>query len=134
MTHMNGLYELIFATLSGDATLQTLLGGTATDRKVYPVQDLNHTSQPAVGMAIWAGVADIGFGIERPVLDLALTSKVSALEIVNIGTQIDVLLNRKRLLGNGRIVHLAKKTYEHDDFNSTTQEYHRAVRYAMTAS
>ena len=133
MGTMTGLYELIFATLSADATLQALLSGTALDRKVYPVQDLGQTALPAIGMAIWSGRADIGHAIERPILDLTVASKLSVDEVVAIGTQVDSLLNRKRLAGNGRVIHLSIKQFERDDFNSTTQEYTRDVRYAFTA-
>jgi hypothetical protein len=133
MDTMTGLYELFYATLSGDSALQALLGGTPTDTKVYPVTDLGRASLPAVGMSITAGSADVGRPIERPLLDLTISSKVSATEVVGIADRIATLLNRVRLAGNGRIVHLSLKQYEHDDFVPEALEFTRNARYALIA-
>lgn len=130
---MTGLYELFYSILTGDGTLEGLLGGTGSDTKVYPVKDLGRAALPAVGMTIVAGPSDIGRLIERPMLELEIQSKVSSDEVVSIASRIETLLNRKRLTGSGRIVHLCSKTYDHDDFDRDAQEFIRNVRYALIA-
>jgi hypothetical protein len=133
MDAMTGLYELIFATLDGDGTLQGLLGATSGDRKIYPVTDLGAASLPAIGMSIWSDKSDVGHPIARPTLDLTISSKLSAAEVVSIATRVEDLLDRKRLAGSGRVIHLASLQYGHDDFAPEVQEFTRNARYALIA-
>jgi hypothetical protein len=128
---MTGVYDLVFSVLSGDTSLQTLLGGTATDKKVYPVLSTLPASPPAIAMTVWADLSDVGHPINRTVLDLNIVSRASSDEVVAIDARVDALLNRQRFAGNGRVIHLAKRQYAHDDFNPNTQEFMRSVRYAL---
>lgn len=130
---MSGVYDVVFAALSGDATLQGLLGGSSTDKKVYPVMDLSPTALPAVTMAVTSESSDVGHPIDRPVLDLTVMSTASAEECIGIEQRIKSLLHRKRLAYGGTVIHLAKREYAHDDFSPETQEYVRAVRYGLIA-
>lgn len=130
---MTGLYELFFSILGGDAQLQSLLEGTASDKKVYPDASLARQTAPAVGMSLWSDRSDIGFPVQRPSLDLEIVSKVSRTQVVSIDARIEALLNRKRLAGNGRIVHLAVLQFARDDFNEEAREFVRNVRYALVA-
>ncbi|MBA3875573.1 MAG: hypothetical protein C0498_01330 [Anaerolinea sp.] len=130
---MDGLYDLTFSLLAGDPTLQALLGGSASDRKVYPVEDLGRVAPPAIAVAVVAGPSDVAFGVDRPTLVLTIASAVSATEVVAIASRVEALLNRKRLAGNGRLVHLCLKDNDTDDFDPDAREFVRDVRYRLIA-
>jgi len=129
---MTGVYEAFFSALSGDATLQTLLGGTPTDKKVYPVSFTGKSGPPAIRVAVLGGGSDVGLGIDRPIVDIVIVSKISAAEINTIGNRIDIVLNRKRLAGpNGAVLHLSHKITQRDFFDDPSLEYRRVIRYSV---
>lgn len=129
---MNGVYETFFSTLGGDNTLQTLLGGTATDKKVYPINFTGKGGAPAIRVAILGGGSDVALGVDRPIVDIVIVSKASAAEINTIGNRVDVLLNRKRLAGPGGVVlHLSHKVAQRDFFDDPSLEYRRVLRYSV---
>lgn len=129
---MTGIYETIYSTLSADSALQSLLGGTATDKKVYPVWLQGKSNLPAIRVAVLGVTSDIGLAIDRPVVDVYMASAISPTQLNSISARVDQLLNRKRLSGpNGFVVHLCYKVVEQDDFDEATQEYRRVIRYSI---
>lgn len=129
---MDGIYEAFFTALSGDSSLQTLLGGSATDKKVYPITYTGRSALPAVRIAVVAGSSDLGLPIDRPVVDVLIASNVSATEINNIGSAIDSVLNRERLSGpSGAVLHVVLKIAQRDGYDPNTLEYRRVIRYQV---
>lgn len=132
---MVGVYESFFTALSGDATLQTLLSGSATDKKVYPITHVGKGNLPAVRIAVLSGSSDVGLPVDRPTVDVLVSSANSTTELNTISARIDVLLNRKRLAGpNGVVVHLCQKIYEADGYDDQSLEYRRIIRYNLIKS
>lgn len=129
----SGLNELLQTVLGGDVALAGLLGATAGDTKLYPVSQLGQAVLPAVGYALWGSKSDVGHPINRDMLDLTIQGRSEA-EVRAIANQIEVLLDRQRFAGNGRVVHLAKKEYEHDDFHPDVLQFFRDARYALTVT
>ncbi len=125
------VYELIYSRLSGDATLQTLLGGTASDTRIYPIDRGAWASLPAVGMRVTDGPSDVGFPINRPTVDLTIESKVSSAEVMGISARIETLLNRASVQGSGIVIHLARMVFQRDDFDPQVQQFIRDERYAL---
>jgi hypothetical protein len=129
---MYGIYEAFFTALSSDAQLQTLLGGTATDKKVYPVYNPGKSNLPSIRVAIYGGGSDVALGVDRPIVDVLIVSKNGAAEMNTIGNRVDVVLNRKRLSGpNGTVLHLSHKVTEQDIYDDTSLEYRRVIRYSV---
>jgi len=129
---MVGIYEAFFSALSSDTQLQTLLGGTATDKKVYPIFNQGKSNPPSIRVAIHSGVSDVALHVDRPVVDVLITSKNSAAEINTIGNRVDVVLNRTRLSGpNGVVLHLSHKVAERDYYDDPSLEYRRVIRYSV---
>lgn len=129
---MTGIYETFYSTLSTDSALQSLLGGTSADKKVYPVWLQGKSNLPAIRVAVLGVTSDIGLTIDRPVVDVYMASAISPTQLNSISARVDVLLNRKRLSGpNGFVVHLCYKVVEQDDFDESTQEYRRVIRYSI---
>jgi len=127
-----GVYEAFFTALSGDVTLQTLLGGSATDKKVYPIAYTGPSELPAIKVAVVAGSSDLGLSIDRPVVDVLISSLDSASELNNIGNAVDAILNRERLSGpNGAVLHVVRKIAQRDDYNPNVLEYRRVIRYIV---
>lgn len=132
---MVGVYESFFSALSGDATLQTLLSGSSSDKKVYPITHVGSGALPAIRIAVLSGASDVGLLIDRPTVDLLISSAASTTELNTISARVDVLLNRKRLSGpNGVVVHLCHKVYEADGYDDQAQEYRRIIRYNLIKS
>ncbi len=52
---MKPVQEKIYTILSGDATLQTLLGGTASDKKIYPSISDKFEAFPCITYSVIAG-------------------------------------------------------------------------------
>lgn len=129
---MYGIYEAFFSALSADAQLQTLLGGTATDKKVYPVYNPGKSNPPSIRVLIYGGGSDVALGVDRPIVDIMIVSKTGAAEMNTIGNRVDVVLNRKRLSGpNGTVLHLSHKVMEQDFYDDTSLEYRRVIRYSV---
>jgi len=132
---MVGVYESFFSALGGDAALQTLLSGTSADKKVYPITHVGKGILPAIRIAVLSGASDVGLPIDRPTVDVLISSGVSTTQLNAISKRIDELLNRKRLSGpNGVVVHLCHKVYEADGFDDQAQEYRRIIRYNLIKS
>lgn len=124
------MYEALFSALSGDATLQTLLSGSASDRKIYPIYHVGRADLPAIRMAVFSGSSDIGLPVDRTTVDLLVSSKKNTTELNSITKRVDELLNRKRLSGpSGTVLHLCNKIYEADGYDENTLEYQKIVRY-----
>jgi hypothetical protein len=127
---MVGVYEAFFSALSGDATLQTLLSGSSSDKKVYPIFHVGRSDLPAIRVAVLSGASDIGLLVDRSMVDLLVSSKKNTTELNTITARIDELLNRKRLAGpTGTVLHLCHKVYEADGYDPDTLEYRRILRY-----
>jgi hypothetical protein len=126
-----GVYEVLFSTLSGDATLQGLLGGTSEDRKIYPITDTSRVALPAIRMAVLAGESQMAFSVNKPEVEITIASSIGASQLGSVAHRVDTLVNRARLGGNGIIIHLAKKIKESDEFDQETQEYRRCIRYVI---
>jgi hypothetical protein len=132
---MVGVYESFFTALSGDATLQTALSGSNTDKKVYPITHVGSGTLPAIRIAVLSGASDVGLPVDRPTVDLLISSGVSTTELNTISKRVDELLNRKRLSGpNGVVVHLCHKVYEADGYDDQALEYRRIIRYNLIKS
>ena len=132
MARMVGIYEAFFSALGSDTQLQTLLGGTATDKKVYPVFHQGKSNPPSIRVAIYSGGSDVALGVDRPVVDVLVTSRNSAAEMNTIGNRVDVVLNRTRLSGpNGVVLHLSHKVAERDYYDDPSLEYRRVIRYSV---
>ena len=132
---MVGVYESFFTALSGDATLQTLLSGSNTDKKVYPITHVGKSTLPAIRIAVLSGSADVGLPVDRPTVDVLISSGASTTELNAISARIDTLINRKRLSGpNGVVVHLCSKVYEADGYDDESLEYRRIIRYNLIKS
>lgn len=129
---MVGVYESFFSALSGDNSLQTLLAGTNADKKVYPITNAGRVNLPAVRIAVLNGFSDVGLPVDRPTVDVLVSSANSATELNAISKRIDELLNRQRLSGpNGVVVHLCHKIYEADGYDDQSLEYRRIMRYSL---
>lgn len=129
---MVGVYESFFSALSGDNALQTLLSGSATDKKVYPITHVGKENLPAIRIAVLSGASDVGLAIDRPTVDMLISSKTSTTELNAISKRVDELINRKRLSGpNGVVVHLCQKVYEADGYDDQSLEYRRIMRYSL---
>ena len=129
---MVGVYESFFTVLGGDSALQTLLGGSATDKKVYPITHVGKESLPAIRIAVLSGASDVGLAIDRPTVDFLISSKTSTTELNAVSKRVDELINRKRLSGpNGVVVHLCQKVYEADGYDDQSLEYRRIMRYSL---
>jgi hypothetical protein len=132
---MVGVYESFFTVLSGDNALQVLLSGSATDKKVYPITNVGVGNLPAIRIAVLSGASDVGLQIDRPTVDVLVSSVNSTTELNAISKRIDELLNRKRLAGpNGVVVHLCHKVYEADGYDDQSLEYRRLLRYNLIKS
>ncbi len=132
---MVGVYESFLTALGGDATLQTLLSGSNTDKKVYPIYHVGSSNLPAIRIAVLSGSADVGLPIDRPTVDVLISSGTSTTELNTISARVDTLINRKRLSGpNGVVVHLCQKVYEADGYDDQAQEYRRIIRYNLIKS
>lgn len=130
--HMVGVYESFFTVLGGDSALQTLLGGSSTDKKVYPITHVGKESLPAIRIAVLSGASDVGLAIDRPTVDFLISSKTSTTELNAVSKRVDELINRKRLSGpNGVVVHLCHKVYEADGYDDQSLEYRRIMRYSL---
>lgn len=129
---MVGVYESFFSALSGDSALQALLGGSASDKKVYPITHVGKENLPAIRIAVLSGASDVGLAIDRPTVDVLISSKASTTELNTISKRVDELINRKRLSGpNGVVVHLCHKVYEADGYDDQSLEYRRIMRYSL---
>jgi hypothetical protein len=126
---MVGVYETLFSTLSGDGTLQALLSGTGTDKKVYPISHVGRSSLPSVRIAVMNGKSDVGLLVDRTTVDLLVSSKTSTTELNTISARIDTLLNRKRLSSGSTVMHLLQKVYETDGYDDQSLEYRRLMRF-----
>ena len=127
---MVGVYEAFFTALSGDATLQTLLSGSDSDKKVYPITQVGRSILPAIRVAVLSGASDIGLPVDRSMVDLLVSSKKNTTELNTITKRVDELINRKRLAGpSGAVLHLCYKVYEADGYDPETLEYRRILRY-----
>lgn len=132
---MVGVYESFFTALSGDATLQGLLSGSNTDKKVYPITHVGKSVLPAIRIAVLSGSADVGLPVDRPTVDVLISSGASTTELNAISARVDTLINRKRLSGpNGVVVHLCSKIYEADGYDDEALEYRRIIRYNLIKS
>lgn len=133
---MVGIYETVFSVLSGDSSLQSTLGGNATNRKVYPIHHLQKESSPAIRVAVLTASSDVGHPIERPIIDLLIDSQAGVSELNAISKRVDELLNRKRVGINDpkTVVHLAHKVFERDLWEPISNQYRRIVRYALTVT
>lgn len=128
---MNGIYETLFARLGGDATLQSLLGGSNSDKKIYPITATVRTALPAVRISVEAGITEVGLGISKPSVEVLVVSSTGTTQLGQISNQIDSLLNIKSFAGSGIKVHLAKKVAEQDEYDEATMEYRRRLRYNL---
>lgn len=128
---MNGIYETLFARLGGDATLQSLLGGSNSDKKIYPITATVRTALPAVRISVEAGITEVGLGISKPSVEVLVVSSAGTTQLGQISNQIDSLLNIKSFAGSGIKVHLAKKVAEQDEYDEATMEYRRRLRYNL---
>jgi len=126
---MVGVYETLFSTLSGDSSLQVLLSGTSTDKKVYPISHVGRSSLPSVRIAVMNGKSDVGLLVDRTTVDLLVSSKTSTTELNTISARIDTLLNRKRLSSGSTVMHLLQKVYETDGYDDQSLEYRRLMRF-----
>jgi hypothetical protein len=128
---VNGIYETLFGRLGGDASLQNLLGGTSGDKKIYPITATVRTALPAVKISVEAGVTEVGFGINKPSIEVLVVSSAGTTELGQISNRIDTLLNIKSFAGSGIKVHLVKKVAERDEYDEAALEYRRRLRYDM---
>lgn len=128
---MKGIYESLFSKLGGDATLQTSLSGTASDKKIYPITATVRTALPAIKISVESGTSDVAFGISRPEVEVLVVSSTGSPQLGEISGRIDVLINAKSFAGSGINVHLAKKVAERDEYDEATLEYRRRLRYKL---
>jgi hypothetical protein len=128
---VNGIYETLFSKLGGDATLQSLLGGTSGDKKIYPITATVRTALPAVKISVEGGETEVGFSINKPSVEVMVVSTAGATELGQISNRIDTLLNIQSFAGSGIKVHLVKKVAERDEYDEATLEYRRRLRYNM---
>lgn len=129
---MVGVYESFFTALGGDSALQALLAGSAADKKIYPINHVGKGNLPAIRIAVLSGASDVGLPIDRPTVDVLVSSKTSTTELNAISKRVDELINRKRLSGpNGVVVHLCHKVYEADGYDDQSLEYRRIMRYSL---
>ena len=128
---MKGIYESLFSKLGGDATLQTSLSGTASDKKIYPITATVRTALPAIKISVESGTSDAAFGISRPEVEVLVVSSTGSPQLGEISGRIDVLINAKSFAGSGINVHLAKKVAERDEYDEATLEYRRRLRYKL---
>ena len=131
-----GIYETVFSTLSSDATLQTALGGTASNRKIFPIHHRQKESSPAIRVAVLNTSSDVGHPIERPIIDFLIDSGAGVTELNTISLRMDQLMNRQRLALNSpkTVIHLCQKIFERDSFEPISNQYRRIVRYALTVT
>ena len=128
---MKGIYESLFSKLGGDATLQTSLSGTASDKKIYPITATVRTALPAIKISVESGTSDAAFGISRPEVEVLVVSSTGSPQLGEISGRIDVLINAKSFAGSGINIHLAKKVAERDEYDEATLEYRRRLRYKL---
>ena len=128
---MKGIYESLFSKLGGDATLQTSLSGTASDKKIYPITATVRTALPAIKISVESGTSDAAFGISRPEVEVLVVSSTGSPQLGEISGRIDVLINAKSFAGSGINVHLAKKVAERDEYDEATLDYRRRLRYKL---
>lgn len=128
---MKGIYESLFSKLGGDATLQTSLGGTAGDKKIYPITATVRTALPAIKISVESGTSDAAFGINRPEVEIMVVSTTGSPQLSEISNRVDALINTKNFLGSGITVHLVKKVAERDEYDEATLEYRRRLRYKL---
>jgi len=128
---VKGIYESLFSKLGGDATLQTSLSGTASDKKIYPITATVRTALPAIKISVESGTSDAAFGISRPEVEVLVVSSTGSPQLGEISGRIDVLINAKSFAGSGINIHLAKKVAERDEYDEATLEYRRRLRYKL---
>jgi hypothetical protein len=131
-----GIYETVFSVLSGDTSLQSTLGGSATNRKIFPIHHRQKESSPAIRVAVLSTSSDVGHRIERPIVDFLIDSGAGVTELNAISKRLDELMNRQRLgLGNPKTVfHLCQKIFERDSWEPISNQYRRIVRYSLTVT
>lgn len=128
---MKGIYESLFSKLGGDATLQTSLGGTTGDKKIYPITATVRTALPAIKISVESGTSDASFGINRPEVEVMVVSATGSPQLSEISNRVDALINTKNFLGSGITVHFVKKVAERDEYDEATLEYRRRLRYKL---
>lgn len=128
---MKGIYESLFSKLGGDATLQTSLSGSASDKKIYPITATVRTALPAIKISVESGTSDAAFGINRPEVEVLVVSSTGSPQLSEISNRVDVLINTKSFAGSGINIHLAKKIAERDEYDEATLEYRRRLRYRL---
>lgn len=128
---MKGIYESLFSKLGGDATLQTSLGGSASDKKIYPITATVRTALPAIKISVESGTSDAAFGINRPEVEVLVVSTTGSPQLSEISNRVDALINTKNFAGSGIKIHLVKKIAERDEYDEATLEYRRRLRYKL---
>lgn len=128
---MKGIYESLFSKLGGDATLQTSLGGSASDKKIYPITATVRTALPAIKISVESGTSDAAFGINRPEVEVLVVSTTGSPQLSEISNRVDALINTKNFVGSGIKIHLVKKIAERDEYDEATLEYRRRLRYKL---
>jgi len=84
---------------------------------------------------VLSGSADVGLPVDRPTVDVLISSGASTTELNTISARVDTLIIRKRLSGpNGVVVHLCSKVYEADGYDDESLEYRRIIRYNLIKS
>ena len=127
---MQTTIKQVVAVLQGDSALQTLLGGTTTDKKVYPTIPNQFEAFPCLTYnVINAGFRSLPFGEEDITIQVNIISKTSKQNVEDIATRVNTLLNYYNNDFNN-IVYM-KKISEADDNDTTRLLFQKALRYQI---
>lgn len=128
------LQEKIYTIVSGDATLQTLLGGTASDKRVYaayqPVEKVLTTSAPAFVVIFHISTGNPFLGRESFRYQFSIFSRTNEL-CERIADRIDSLLNRQSLSATGWTDVSVARDFETTFYNDDEKSFRKVIDFMV---
>lgn len=120
----------IYAVLIAGNALQTLLGGTATDKKIYPSISDKFEAFPCITYEIIASsFRTVPIRVQDISMEFHIYSKVNKQQVEDIYTELDNLLNYYR--NTVQDITYIRQSYESDLNDTDRQLFHKVVRYQI---
>jgi hypothetical protein len=129
---MIDIKKLIVARIKGDSTIQTLMGGTTTDPRIYPyyggTATISATLPAYITYSLLSNPEATG-AVENPVYSLTIWAK-DWTTAEGVAAQVKVLFNKKKLTApaTNRIL-WSKQVYENDQMQEASDFKGIALHY-----
>jgi hypothetical protein len=122
----------LITILGGDATLQTLLGGSISDTRIYPaISDQSETFPCITYQETGGGFRTTPSNVQDITVDLIIYSKDNKDAVEAIFSRVNALLNYyKQVSSYPRIVY-AKLVYSADDNDTDRRLFAKVARYQI---